>query len=445
MSTQPRNIILCFDGTSNEVVSTPTNVLRLCRCLIKDDKQIVYYAPGVGTLLDPDAITNAKKYFRKLWDLATGFSLGSSVSAGYAFLMRNYQPGDRIYVFGFSRGSYAARAMVGMLKMFGLLRPANENLIPYLWQWFRNNIVKQSSTVRSRQELFENARRYKDLFAMDEEIEVELVGVFDTVSSYLSTAWHFIGLIVGVAICWWLPLNTISLVLVLLISLLFSFAVLFRWLPYTASLPNAKHVRHATALDEYRALFPSNHISGLNPEHIEVWFSGVHTDVGGGRPEDKSQLAKVTLRWMLGEAVALGVRVDAQKVKAEIHGLDPEGECGRSMQWYWLLAGLVPQLRYATRKSPGRESGKAKGSSAALPAERTNLVRRYWPNFWRFRYIRRGDRIHASVALRKQAGLLTHPRLRGTTWGALTVVNDKPLEGIDGALRAADEDSAKRS
>ncbi|MBN2082344.1 DUF2235 domain-containing protein [bacterium] len=430
MDTQSRNIVLCFDGTSNEVVSTPTNVLRLCRCLVKDEQQIVYYTPGVGTLMDPQAITDAKKWFRKLWDLATGFSLGESACAGYAFLVRNYRPGDKVFVFGFSRGSYAARAMVGMLNMFGLLQRANENLVTYLWQWFRSNILKQKSSLAARREFFANARRYKNLFAAGEKVEIELVGVFDTVSSYLSTVWHPFWVLAWAATCWFWHPHWLIQAAVYLVGFILSFAVLFRWLPYTSSLPNAKQVRHAIALDEYRAFFPCNHIGGQNPNHIEVWFSGVHTDVGGGRAEDQSQLAKVSLEWMLGEAAALGVRVDPAKVQAVLKGRDPQGECGRSMKWYWLIAGIVPQIRFNPRNFSGRESGQARRAGTSTSAKPAKPFRSYWPNFWRYRYIRDGDRIHASVALRYQAGIIKKPRLDGPSWNQLGVVYNQPVPGI---------------
>src|SRR3954465_9719844 len=104
-----RNIIICCDGTGNEISENISNVLKLYRCLRKTEKttprQVVFYDPGVGTLARPDP-------WRKLWQdsitifgLATGYCLDDNVLAAYEFLANNYDEGDHIYLFGFSRGA----------------------------------------------------------------------------------------------------------------------------------------------------------------------------------------------------------------------------------------------------------------------------------------------------------------------------------------------------
>jgi len=434
MSSQGRNIILCFDGTSNEVSSTPTNVLRLCHCLVRDKQQIVFYAPGVGTLLDPCSITDFRKTFRNYWDLATGFSLRNNVIEGYLFLVSNYRSGDRIFLFGFSRGAYTARAVVGMLHMFGLLRQVNANLAPYIWQCYRNNIPAPkwwsiplvSRLFKNQSGMFKDAAQYMELFAEHDHdsvmqdatapvcgntLKVEFVGVFDTVSSYLSIWWFPLGIAIFALMHFVLQIDNILGIPLWPFLLLTVGAVLFRWLPYTASMPNASYVRHAVALDEYRAFFPSNHVSGTSSNHKEVWFSGVHTDVGGGRPKNKSQLAMVSLRWMLGEAVHCGLRVDPKKASCQLNGLDEEGETDKSWSPVWLIPGAVPQLRLSITGLRGRESGKAIDEANVNGNERKTFIRTYFPNFWRFRYIREGDCLHSSVITRIKAGKIKRLRL----------------------------------
>src|SRR5436309_15624100 len=126
-----KNIVICCDGTGNEISENISNVLKLYRCLRKSGKtapQIVFYDPGVGTLARPDP-------WRKLWQdtitilgLATGYGLDDNVLAGYEFLVNNYQEEDNIYLFGFSRGAYTVRVLAGLIHKVGLVSPQQVNL-----------------------------------------------------------------------------------------------------------------------------------------------------------------------------------------------------------------------------------------------------------------------------------------------------------------------------
>jgi uncharacterized protein (DUF2235 family) len=127
-----KNIVICCDGTGNEISENISNVLKLYRCLRKTIKtephQIVFYDPGVGTLARPDP-------WRKLWQdtitvlgLATGYGLDDNVLAAYEFLVDNYDDGDAIYLFGFSRGAYTVRVLAGLIHKVGLVSPQQVNL-----------------------------------------------------------------------------------------------------------------------------------------------------------------------------------------------------------------------------------------------------------------------------------------------------------------------------
>src|SRR5438552_18866539 len=90
----PKNIVICCDGTDNEVATDSTNVLRLFRMLERDQRQVAYYDGGVGTLVDPAAISVLRKYLSRRLDAAIGLRVRENVIAAYRFLARTYQPGD---------------------------------------------------------------------------------------------------------------------------------------------------------------------------------------------------------------------------------------------------------------------------------------------------------------------------------------------------------------
>ena len=127
-----RNIIICCDGTGNEISENISNVLKLYRCLRKTEKtqprQLVFYDPGVGTLERPDPWHKLKQDFNAILGLATGYGLDDNVLAAYSFLVHHYQAGDAIYLFGFSRGAYTVRVLAGLIHKVGLITPEQVNL-----------------------------------------------------------------------------------------------------------------------------------------------------------------------------------------------------------------------------------------------------------------------------------------------------------------------------
>ncbi|OIQ43186.1 MAG: hypothetical protein BM560_03145 [Roseobacter sp. MedPE-SWde] len=133
-----RKIILCFDGTGNEIGVTKTNVLKLYKGLRDDRSQLKHYVPGIGTLEGPKLVNSALvRNTRSLLGLAFGRGLENDVLGAYSFLCKNYRDGlgaghhgrDRIYIFGFSRGAYAARVLAGFIYNFGLLKPERLHLV----------------------------------------------------------------------------------------------------------------------------------------------------------------------------------------------------------------------------------------------------------------------------------------------------------------------------
>ena len=129
--TSGKNIVLCLDGTNNEFGRTNTNVVRLYQSLDRSTRQVVYYDPGVGTLAPPGLFTDLGKAIGRQIDGAIGTGVIPKAEEAVHFLMQNYEPGDRIYLFGFSRGAYTARVVAALLHKSGLPDRDAENLLPY--------------------------------------------------------------------------------------------------------------------------------------------------------------------------------------------------------------------------------------------------------------------------------------------------------------------------
>jgi len=266
-----RNIVVCLDGTNNKYAMINTNVVSLYALLDRTaDDQLAYYQPGIGTMLPAAVWGKIRKWIVARLDLAIAWFLEDHVCAAYRFLMRYYVEGDRIYIFGFSRGAYEARVLAAMLFKTGLLGKGNEELIPFAWDIFGR---KYGDTTY---------RGFRDTFGR--AVKIHFLGLWDTVSS------------VGWA---WNP----------------------KHFQFTADNPAVETVRHAVALDERRTYFVQNlwkpkPTSKVNL--LQVWFPGVHCDVGGGYPEAEAGLSKVTLRWMVREAEANGLKFDAQAKAAAL-------------------------------------------------------------------------------------------------------------------------------
>lgn len=130
-ASSPRNLVVCLDGTTNEPETGFTNVARMFDVAEKNPGQLVYYDPGVGTMGAPAAITPWSKALTRVAGMVAGYGIRDNIEEAYTWLARQYRSGDRIFVFGFSRGAYTARALTGMLLTVGLLHADAANLMPY--------------------------------------------------------------------------------------------------------------------------------------------------------------------------------------------------------------------------------------------------------------------------------------------------------------------------
>lgn len=166
-----RNIAIFCDGTGSEVgASGETNVVKLHQCTVEDKKQISYYHQGVGTVSD-FSFSLTRQFQLKLQRfsrMATGFGAEKVIEDAYRFLMHHYQPGDRLFLFGFSRGAFTVRAISGILGYIGLLRSGLDHLVCCAERIFFEQDKK-------------TADKFGRMFAR--KVEVWFIGVWDTVES----------------------------------------------------------------------------------------------------------------------------------------------------------------------------------------------------------------------------------------------------------------------
>ena len=318
-----KNVVLCCDGTANEFTRDKTNVVKLFYTLVHDlPDQKTYYHPGLGTMEATGAITMTARKVTKLLGKAIGYGLEADVRDAYVFLMNHFQEGDRVFLFGFSRGAYTVRAVAALLHMYGLIRPGNEALVPYSIRMMMaiTKLREDKSAATELGSYFELAGDFKQHFCIDECCP-HFVGVWDTVSS--------VGWIES-------PVR----------------------LPYTSNSPNIAVGRHAIAIDEQRAFFRTNLWHPLQPDGgpkdlKQVWFPGVHCDIGGGYPEAESGLSKVTLQWMLKEAKDAGLLVDPGRIDLVLGRSgggyvppDPKAEMHGSLTVSWWPAEFIPKKHY---------------------------------------------------------------------------------------------------
>jgi len=324
----PKNIVICCDGTANEFAQNKTNVVKLFYVLDQGPgSQVVYYHPGLGTMEPAGALTPVARKLTKLLGMALGYGLSDDILLAYSFLMERYDDGDKVFLFGFSRGAYTVRAVCSLLHMYGLIRSGNESLVPYAVRMMlaiNRARMNNANEAVARQSYFDLAQEFKVTMART-QCKPWFVGVWDTVSS------------VG-----WID-NPLKL-------------------PYVSNNPDIEIGRHAVSIDEHRAFFrnhlwrlPDDPVAPRGPKDLrQVWFAGVHCDVGGGYPEKESGLSKIALDWMIQEAKRSGAIIDPVR-EAEVLGGDGTGKyiapdhngpAHESLTGAWNLAEFIPKKHY---------------------------------------------------------------------------------------------------
>ena len=321
-----KNIVVLSDGTGQTGgKGHDTNIYKMFRMLEdRTDRQIVFYDEGLGTD----------------WRIVTGNAFGAGLSRNllqcYRFIHANYQAGDRIYLFGFSRGAATVRSLASFIHFFGILPRSRPGLIKEAYDLYRKGrekpttaLINQADTIRDAlkdqvEELYENGRQqaarmfkrdgdskpivkptpgsadHEDRDTWEEKlndkanefvhkhpnqwVNIEFLGVWDTVPA------------IGVV-----ALAGLNTYLGKLLKYNFHDFKLY---------PSVKNAYHALAIDDQRLWFhPSLWTEKTREDQIveQVWFSGAHTDIGGGFVE--AGLSDITLEWMLEKAVSHGLRI----------------------------------------------------------------------------------------------------------------------------------------
>jgi uncharacterized protein (DUF2235 family) len=302
-----KKIILCADGTWNtphgpSELPEDTNVRKIYLLLSDDPSQLKYYDSGVGTDGTP---------FEHFFGGTMGDGLFQKVQDGYEFLSYVWDPGDQIFIFGFSRGAYTARSLAGMIALFGV---PNKNL--------------DNQTVRSifcAYRLTDHGQRIAAKTALAAQYgltdaHVRMVGVWDTVGA-LGIPGHLFG----------------------------NFdQAKYGFLDTTLS-PCIESAYHAISIDERRASFLPTLWTGAdcapraNDSQLQqVWFPGVHCDVGGSYAEN--QLSNITLRWMVDNAKACGLVFDETGL-ATCLGPKPFNPLGTAHDEWKLIPWGLPEHR----------------------------------------------------------------------------------------------------
>lgn len=312
----PRQLLVFCDGTNNTLNGGEgdTNVLKLAQGIKQhnqgDARQLVWYDPGVGASVNlPEAtlLNQFKGHLQRLWGLAFGDGVYENIEQAIGFLARNHQDDDQIFLFGFSRGAFTARAVGGVINQYGLPHPDQLHLLPLLIQRYfsaRNIHSQRDNDTVEQARLMTEARRPF----------IHFVGVWETVDE------------VG------FPLPGFT-----------------RRIRNTNTLADKcfVHVRHVVAMDEHRRLFrPRLYQHSNGGQHSarvdgqtcrgtlkQVALPGSHSDIGGGY--EAAGLSDLSLTWMVNEATdaGIGLRVGTFTLPAAPATMQAHSELRTTFGW----------------------------------------------------------------------------------------------------------------
>jgi len=317
-----KRLVICCDGTWNSLKQPArTNVARVWDAVPGEGadgvRQLTRYLKGVGAGLP---------LVGHLAGGAFGWGLSAAVRDAYRFLVENYVPGDELFFFGFSRGAYTARSTVGFLRNCGVLRPEHAGLIDEAYRLYRDRDAATGPDSPA-------AVRFREEHAHENVTPVRFIGVWDTVGA------------LGIPLSGGRLLHRINR----------------RWQFHDMTLSSTvQSAFQALAIDEHRRSYvpavwqPSAKPAERNQEREQVWFTGAHSDVGGGYRE--RDLADIALRWLADRAGRCGLDFDPGAF-GDPAGANPEGKLHNSLSVFFRLFGAAD-----------RPSGQADAPSESLAA-----------------------------------------------------------------------------
>lgn len=326
MAAKAQKVVVCIDGTGNEIGERESNVLKLYKALRqKDGEQVAHYVLGVGTYDGTRLMGRPRQAVQQLLGQAFGLGLEDDVLSAYRYLCHTYRSkeakraakpslsedaaeSDHIYICGFSRGAYAARILAGFVHNFGLVEPSKLHLIAPVFRAYRR--VTDFEQTASDDRVFQALREYEDVLR-PEPAAIRALLLFDTVSSLIRFRRPLYNLRHNYSLAEFGTHASVN------------------------SNVSVRIVLHALAHDEKRALFRAQHWkpapndcendtplyygnnfrkpAAKRLQYIhQRWFRGFHSDVGGSPPEDESGLGKITLLWMLDALAQAEKKADAE-------------------------------------------------------------------------------------------------------------------------------------
>ena len=308
-----KRLIVCCDGTWNDADSAGefTNVVRMARAALPTDArggqetpQVVYYQSGVGTGAD---------LVQRVLGGGVGLGLSRNVRDAYGFIAANYCPEDEIFLFGFSRGAYTARSVAGLIGYAGLLQKGDMDDFALVWEGYRLKNQPGQPDV-----LVNFPLRHKD-------VPIKCIGVWDTVGE-LGIPGH---------------LDEI-------------FTQFYQFHDTTLG-PHVENAFHALALDERRSDFaptlwiqsPTAQAAGTQ-KLVQVWFPGVHSNVGGGYEEHG--LSDVALAWMASQVEPLlALNIEYLRTRQDRRNGWGLGRIYDSAGGAWKLRGTTVRRPFTTQ------------------------------------------------------------------------------------------------
>lgn len=276
-----KRVIVCCDGTWNEPdqraggAACPTNVVKFAALLPPEHDgvaQRVLYHRGIGA---------DRLRFRRWIEGGTGLGISQTLKECYRWLIRNYQPGDELYFFGFSRGAYTARSLAGFVRNSGILRPENEDRLEQALKLYRSRDHRSEPKAAA-------SRLFRQSYSWSQLTPIRCIGVWDTVGA------------LGVP-------NTI------IQGVLKRVFRINREFHDTDLSSTVAFAFHAVAIDERRqpflpTLWTQTSAGRTAGQHVEqVWFAGCHSDVGGG--VSSPELSDLALEWMIDRAKLAGLGI----------------------------------------------------------------------------------------------------------------------------------------
>lgn len=267
-----KKIAIFCDGTwntpdkSKEGKPCQTNVVKMANALsaasLDGTKQFLYYDTGIGS---------EGNFLVKAFDGATGTGISANILEAYRFIIYNYEPGDELFFFGFSRGAFTVRSLSGLIRNSGILKKENLDMIPKAYRIYRSRRPEFHPRLAE-------ATLFRRTFAVEEATMIKFIGVWDTVGALGN------------------PL------------LLNGFLSRRNRFHDTDLSSRISYAYHALAIDEKRKNFEATlwlqQPDSKNQVLEQVWFPGVHSDVGGGYRETETGLSDIPLKWMLEKAEA---------------------------------------------------------------------------------------------------------------------------------------------